>query len=428
MAPTRRKQHGAVIPFKSDYDETALEYIKHRRSETVNNVTEEISEMLFKLTDDATPFLILRFFSTFKHVRQTMQWTTGPKLFQKFRVHLSDTHLSTWSALNAGVHETVANFDSGIFEFKTTLLTGYKYYDQMDYLRNMKKPPTMSPGEFLLAFRASEARACQLPDAPLADAGFQEIERRRIYYSAMPYAWTEKFDDANMTVEDETLGDMRAYFDKLHIRDPYEPRKSNDNQKGNSTSGNKNKSGSNQSSGNRSNRRNNNNNQSRNNSGSNSNNQGQGRRIQSGDPCPLPNHQGHTWGECRMNHYNDSRQRDRQGSNRGNSGSSASRHDSHAMEQRQGQQRSQQAQGSNESSETSGSGNPNQGEGYYSESFLMEQSTYCQPCSDPESFFANGSIEEAFEVHSLEASPGDVTHSPLPNVCLLYTSPSPRDS
>ena len=73
------------------------------------------------------------------------------------------------------------------------------------------------------------------------------------------------------------------------------------------------------------NRRNNNNNNNQNNANnqshqgnnnSNNNHQGHGhqqqqvqnRRIQRSDPCPLPGHFGHTWGECHQNQYGDATQ------------------------------------------------------------------------------------------------------------------------
>ena len=60
MAPSRRIM-AAIIPLKPPVDED-IEYIKHRRSEVNNGVTEEIQEKIQKLKDDASPYHILRFF------------------------------------------------------------------------------------------------------------------------------------------------------------------------------------------------------------------------------------------------------------------------------------------------------------------------------------------------------------------------------
>ena len=70
-----------------DYDESTVQYAKHRRSEVNNGVTEEVSEEVPKLPDTTTAKQILSFLSTFANVRRNLQWTTGPRLFQKFPMH-----------------------------------------------------------------------------------------------------------------------------------------------------------------------------------------------------------------------------------------------------------------------------------------------------------------------------------------------------
>ena len=123
MARSKR-QEKAIIPFKPDYEEDAVEYIKHRRSETNAGVTEEVTECVPLLLDDATLYLILKFFSTFAHARATLQWTTGAKLFQKFRIHLSEMHLQTWQIETNGMNQNVNNFNTALAAFKSTLLQG----------------------------------------------------------------------------------------------------------------------------------------------------------------------------------------------------------------------------------------------------------------------------------------------------------------
>ena len=109
MAPTKKKID-PVIPIKADYDESLVEYIKHRRSESNNNVTEEISERVPILPDDATAHRIVTFLAAFNQARRHMQWTTGPKLFQRFELHLQGTHLLTWQDQTFGANQTVAIF------------------------------------------------------------------------------------------------------------------------------------------------------------------------------------------------------------------------------------------------------------------------------------------------------------------------------
>ena len=225
MAPSRQRKKVPNIPLKPDYDESTVEYLTHRRSEVVAGVTEEIQQRVPILPTDATPFLKLKFFAAFTKARRHLQWTTGPRLFQRFEMHLSDLHLATWEAQAQGVAATVANFNQQYAAFKTTLLSGYRYHDQMDFLRQVKKQPDQSPSQFVLMCSAAEAHAIQLPDAPVAPAtvGFTAEERRRNLLQAMPSSWQDKFIDANMTTADETLATMQQYFDRLYEKDPFEP-------------------------------------------------------------------------------------------------------------------------------------------------------------------------------------------------------------
>ena len=64
-----------------------------------------------------------------------MQWTTGPKLFQRFELHLQGTHLLTWQTQTFGANQTVAIFNGHLEVFKDSLLAGYNYEEQKDYLR-----------------------------------------------------------------------------------------------------------------------------------------------------------------------------------------------------------------------------------------------------------------------------------------------------
>ena len=217
----------------------------------------------------------------------------------------------------------------------------------MDYLRSIRKPPDMTPTAFMLQFRASEMRALHLPDAPNANGGFSDVDRRRLFYKAMPYSWQVKFDDANLTVEDETMADMLIYFDRVHANNPFikdngneggggKGNGDNDNSKGNGGRG-KGKRGNRGRNGNGNRNNNGNGSNSNNGSGSNSGDKRQG-RIQNSDPCPLPGHGNHTWGECRSNRYNNDYQANRSSSgNGGNSGngnrSNQGRNDSNAANQ-----------------------------------------------------------------------------------------------
>ena len=99
-----------VIPF--DYESenpTAVEYVKHQLRVRAQNSEDTIEERIPKLSEDASPGEILQFLSAFQRVRRTMGWTSGPKLYQKFPVHLSAYHLDVWELLSDDRAATVAD-------------------------------------------------------------------------------------------------------------------------------------------------------------------------------------------------------------------------------------------------------------------------------------------------------------------------------
>ena len=213
--PKGAKHHKPIIPFESDYDESSLELVSHEWSQTnAAGVSSKIVEKIFKLPTDPTPYLIMKFFSSFATVCRNQQWTSGPVLFQRFQMQLLDIHLKTWESQIVGVAQTVNSFNNEFRDFRDKLLRGYSYYDQMDYLREARLSFGQQPSNFVRKMLAAESAATQLPDAS-NNAGFSVEERKRNLYKAMPAKWRGKFDTANMHIEAEELASMRGYFDRL---------------------------------------------------------------------------------------------------------------------------------------------------------------------------------------------------------------------
>ena len=182
MPPKTTRKHN-IIPLKPDFDETKLQYIKHKITRDENGVREETEQRVPMLTVTATAYQKLMFFEAFARARVVMGWTNGPRLYSKFAMHLSMVHLRTWTTMIAGHAQTVNGFTQDLQEFKSVLLTGYLYHNQMDYLRDVKKPREASPIEFLNLFLSAEQMALELPDVPINNPGFTEAERRRCYYN-----------------------------------------------------------------------------------------------------------------------------------------------------------------------------------------------------------------------------------------------------
>ena len=179
----------------------------------------------------------------------------------------------------------------------------------MDYLRSLKKPGKMEPSQFLLKLGTANRMATQLPDAPDFEHGFTELQLKRVFLAAMPRAWQENFENANLTVHNTTVQDIRTYMDKQSAKDLFVPRnkskdnndrgESNDRNKQNRNNGNNNRNnrhGNNSHNNNRGNQRTGGTNQPNQGNSNNRNNQRNSNRIQNSDPCPLPGHGNRMWG------------------------------------------------------------------------------------------------------------------------------------
>jgi hypothetical protein len=125
------------------YDYSKIEFIIHHLATTIDNVAETVEEGVPKLSNKATPYEILKFLNTFDGVCTNLSWTTGPKLFQKFQLHLKDHHYDLWEPIIVDVTKNISQFNKCLGECKTELLEGYTYEHQMDYLREIKKPSQM---------------------------------------------------------------------------------------------------------------------------------------------------------------------------------------------------------------------------------------------------------------------------------------------
>ena len=393
MAPTKKKID-PVIPIKADYDESLVEYIKHRRSESNNNVTEEISERVPILPDDATAHRIVTFLAAFNQARRHMQWTTGPKLFQRFELHLQGTHLLTWQDQTFGANQTVAIFNGHLELFKDSLLAGYDYEEQKDYLRSIRKTADQTPSQFYLKFLAAETHARLLPDAPDDEPVFSEEERKRLFLRAMPIDWQKQFDAANLQIATETIADMRKYFDLTQRNNPLI--RNNDNNGGNNNNDNRN-NGNGNGNGNRGrrNRRGNRNNGGRNNNNSsnessstrnnntNNSNTNDRPRLRPDDTCPLPGHGNHKWIDCYQNINNPNARPSRSRNNQGNNN-----RESNATES--SNNNSNNSSSNNSSNNSNSNGSNNSSDNYY---FCLE----CDTDQDPESFLFDQDYQTEFE-------------------------------
>mmetsp|Transcript_3269 Transcript_3269/g.5018 ORF Transcript_3269/g.5018 Transcript_3269/m.5018 type:complete len:186 (-) Transcript_3269:558-1115(-) len=169
----------------------------------------------------------------------------------------------------------------------------------MAYLCSLRKPGKMSPNTFLLKLKAANRLVKSLPGAPDTNAGFSEEQLKRQFLKAMPNSWIDKFHDANMSLKKTSLVDIKWYMDRQNLKDPYANKKDKEQ---NCTNNDQNFSRNNQhGSNNRHGNCGGSSNRDGNGNNRNSNANGHPAHIQLTDPCLLPGHGNHTWGQCNSN-------------------------------------------------------------------------------------------------------------------------------
>ena len=138
MAPRQAKKHN-IIPLKPDFDESKLQYVKHKITTDVNGVREETEQRVPMLPVTATAYQKLMFFESFTRARAVMGWTTGPRLYSKFAMHLSLVHLRTWTTTIGNHNQTVAGFNQDLQMFKSTLAINWVLVPQSNGLPSRGK-------------------------------------------------------------------------------------------------------------------------------------------------------------------------------------------------------------------------------------------------------------------------------------------------
>ncbi len=214
----RRKKPVILFDYEPDHT-TPVVYIKHQLCTRNEDDEDLVEDKIPKLNEDASPYEILQFLSTFQRVRKVMGWTSVPKLYQKFPIHLHNYHLDVSELITGDLTHAVAYFNAQLQEFKLEL-RGYKYEEQMNNLRSLKKPGKMEPSQFLLMLRLANRIAIQQPDAPEFEQGFLDLQ----LLVAMPSSWQDHFKDTNLDVDNTTIEEIRNYLDKQSNKNPFIPK------------------------------------------------------------------------------------------------------------------------------------------------------------------------------------------------------------
>ena len=324
--------------------------VKFKREVTNANGRQITEITIYGLEPDFKKIELFELLRDWREAVTIMQWNQGDALFQNFRPLIKScfSAIEEWDLQEQQVqNRNVASFTAVLEGWKNELAKPLKYDSQMDYLRSIKKPPTETVSGFKRKFQALNLIVSKFPDSNQRD-GLDAEEFKRCFHNAMPSSWQKAFLASGRRYQNETLDDIQTYMEGQEELDPPASTRATSNQagnNGNSSNGNSNSThhsgNTNSRSGSRSrrNRRNRNGNGNGNRQGSNSNNNGNSnantsngrsgnsnstRRIQPDDPCPLPGHGNHNWGQCYQNARNQNRRNgSSNGSNNGNSNNNA---------------------------------------------------------------------------------------------------------
>ena len=88
-----------IIPLTPDFEESKQQYVKHKVTRDENGVRDETEQRVPSLATTSTAYQKLMFFEAFNRARTILGWTTGPKLYTKFPMHLPASHLRSWTTI-----------------------------------------------------------------------------------------------------------------------------------------------------------------------------------------------------------------------------------------------------------------------------------------------------------------------------------------
>ena len=322
-----RSETTGVLPFEYDFDASKLTTIKHTSSTTDNaGSTTKTQVTIPELDVGASKMQVIYFVQRFNHARRIMAWTNGPVLFAKFPIHLVSTQDQEWWTTNSLLtNQTVAGFNDLVKNFIAFKLDNVDAYDQhLDFLEGIKKPINLSVAQFEALLSFHNTILPLLPGAPedIADARLNDRRYKKILFKAMPKQWQANFENADKEWSTATITEIVNYMSRQAKRDPPKSNKNGNNNSANTNTSpqrngytkngnhnnnnnnNKNSNGQSPRTGNRNGLPNNN---QANNNNTRNGNRNNTQRIQSSDVCPLPGHQGHTWGNCYQNASNPNR-------------------------------------------------------------------------------------------------------------------------
>jgi transposase InsO family protein len=160
----------------------------------------------------------------------------------------------------------------------------------VDYLLDVKKPRAMDVRTFASRVQTINRYIRFLPGDNVEELNLEQI--KTVIYKSVPKEWRADFIKANMKLATITLTALIEYMENERgLYDPTPDKTGGGNQKSNDNNGN----AGNNNNGNWNNKR-------KKNKGH-SNNGNKKKKLTNEDPCPLPGHGNHKWGECFQNQH-----------------------------------------------------------------------------------------------------------------------------
>ena len=335
----------SVLPFQLDFEKKNVTKTTYKLTtkttlnqvETTETKKKEVPIITAGSSEHKTIYCINEFYAA----KEALKWTQGPTLFANIIDIFEDPDdKNFWDTACAADNSTSKEtFMKHIKDFIQYKLSGNDraYSQHKRFLLNIKKTKSLTVHQFVQLIHYHNTNILKwLPGAPQdeVDAKFSADEVKEIVINAMPFDWVDDFD-LKYDLQAATTPQIIKFMEKKNTisnrnKKKNENKKDNNN---NATDTDSNTDGNNNGNRRKKNRnrnggRGNRNRGGGNNRGNNSNNNNNNRRIQTGDPCPLPGHTGHTWGECYQNANNPNRNRN--GNNTRNQNNNNGNRDNHA--------------------------------------------------------------------------------------------------
>ena len=362
----------SVLPFQIDFERSDLRTTSYKTTVTTTNAagaqtTETKKKEVPLIAAGATLHNVLHCINEFYHAKKILNWTTGTKLFETIEDIFEDPQDQTqWATmLTTEPSRSVAQFNVFIKQYIADKFSNdtKAYRTHKRFLNAIKKTKHLSVHQFVSLVQYHNGNILPwLPGAPAtaAEASYSSDDVKDIIFNSMPEEWRDGFDLV-MDIDDATLPVLVKYMEKRNAQS----KKTNKSSGGNPSSLKKNDSDT-HSEGKQNNKRNGRNKGKRRGKSDQRNQQGrrqQNDRVQDNDLCPLPGHQGHTWGNCFQN-VNNPNARGRNNNNNSNQNNNRNNNNNNDRNNRDNMV--------NENNNTNGSNgqnnqqqNPQQGDNYY---------------------------------------------------------------